>query len=225
MKNFDLKFRNKKFWIFDLDNTLYSASSGIFNKIDERMTKFISYKIQVTKEEAYKIQKKLYYKYGTTLFGLIKSYNIDPFEFLEYVHNVRFKSIKKSVKLKNLMDNLPGNKLIFTNGDEKWARKIIYALGIQDSIDEIFDIIKADFIPKPQVKTYQNFLKSLNINPEESVFFEDTERNLKYANSIGITTVHIDETLNNKNLKSFVDFRFKCIKTALETIDRNLNNN
>tara|TARA_B100000989_G_scaffold298558_1_gene288432 strand:+ start:830 stop:1507 length:678 start_codon:yes stop_codon:yes gene_type:complete len=225
VKILDLKFKKKKFWIFDLDNTLYKASSGIFKKIDNRMTKFISYKINVTKNEAFRIQKKLYQKYGTTLFGLMKSHNIDPFEFLEYVHNICLENIKKSEKLKNLIDSLPGNKLIFTNGDEKWARKVICALGIQNSIDEIFDIIKADFVPKPQIKTYKKFLKTFNINPEKSVFFEDTERNLKYANSVGITTVHIDEKLNDKYHKSFVDFRFKCIKTALETIDRNLNNN
>ena len=84
-----------KYWIFDLDNTLYKASSGIFKKIDNRMTKFISYKINVTKNEAFRIQKKLYQKYGTTLFGLMKSHNIDPFEFLEYVHNICLENIKK----------------------------------------------------------------------------------------------------------------------------------
>lgn len=224
MKNFNLKFKNKNFWIFDLDNTLYDASSGIFKKIDIRMTEFISKKIRVSGDEAYIIQKQLYKKYGTTLFGLIKSHSIDPFEFLEYVHNVSLKNIKKSKKLKDFIKQLPGNKLIFTNGDEKWARKIINALGIQDSIDGIFDIIKANFVPKPQLKTYDNFLRKFNINPQESVFFEDTERNLKYANSLGITTVLIDEELKNKKLKSFVDFRFKCIKTALETISKNLNN-
>ncbi len=225
MKKINLKFKNKNFWIFDLDNTLYNASTGIFKKIDKRMTEFISDKINVTKEESYKIQKNLYAKYGTTLFGLIKSHNVDPFEFLEYVHNVNLKNIKKSKKLKNCLERLPGNKLIFTNGDEKWARKIINALGIQDSIDEIFDIVKADFFPKPQAKTYENFLNKFNINPKESVFFEDTVRNLKYANIIGMTTVHIDEGLKNKNLKSFVDFRFKCIKTALEIISKNLHSN
>ena len=70
-----------KHWVFDLDNTLYPSSSNLFSKIDIRMKEFIIKNLNVEPEEAYKIQKKYYLEYGTTLSGLMKNHNILPKEF------------------------------------------------------------------------------------------------------------------------------------------------
>ena len=51
--NLDLK--KIKHWVFDLDNTLYPASSNLFSKIDIRMKEFIIHKLNVGAETAYKI--------------------------------------------------------------------------------------------------------------------------------------------------------------------------
>ena len=51
-----------KHWVFDLDNTLYPASSNLFSKIDIRMKRFIESKLDIDSEEAYAIQKKYYFK-------------------------------------------------------------------------------------------------------------------------------------------------------------------
>ena len=213
---------NKKYWIFDLDNTLYASSSGIFDEIDRRMKKFISNEFGISEKNSLSLQKKLYKKYGTTLYGLIKYYKINPIKFLDYVHDINLCKIEQSDFLKEYLNNLPGKKIIFTNGDAKWAKKILSALGIKNSFDGIFDIIKANYIPKPQKETYTNFIKNFDIDPSKSVFFEDTERNLEHAYKLGITTILIDEELKNKdaiNSKKFIDFRFKCIQTALKKIN------
>lgn len=216
-----MSLKDKKFWIFDLDNTLYSESTGIFNKIDENMKLYISKELNVSLKEAFILQKKLFRDYGTTLFGLMKFYNIDPINFLNFVHDINLSNLKKSSKLSNLIESLPGKKIVFTNGDEKWAKKILEALGIERSIHHIFDIIKSNYIPKPQKQTYINFIKKFKIDPCNSVFFEDTKRNLKYAHSLGMTTIHINEK-NNNGLEKFIDFQFSNIKLALNNIINNM---
>ena len=93
-------FNDKTTWLFDLDNTLYSENCGIFQQIDVKMKSFISEKLKITKQEAFKLQKLFYKKYGTTLFGLMQNYDIDPEEFLTFVHDINFDKLSNSYKLK-----------------------------------------------------------------------------------------------------------------------------
>lgn len=213
--------KEKKYWIFDLDNTLYSSSTKIFDLIDIRMKKFISRELKISQNEAFKIQKELYHEYGTTLSGLIKLYNVQPKKFLDYVHDIDLSKLKKSKELIKFLNHLPGKKIIFTNGDEKWAKRVLSSLGIVNLIDGIYDIIKANYLPKPQKKTYLNFIKRYDLNPNNSVFFEDTEINLKPAYDLGMTTIHIDLNYKKNNLKSFIDHKFNSINSALESINNN----
>ena len=46
---------NIKYWIFDLDNTLYSGDTKVFDPVDKKMSKYISDKLNVSIEEAKKI--------------------------------------------------------------------------------------------------------------------------------------------------------------------------
>ena len=214
-------FTRKNCWIFDLDNTLYPASTKIFDMIDVKMKSFISKKLDLPLEEAFILQKKFYKNYGTTLSGLMKFYKIDPDEFLDYVHNIDFSKIKKSKDLKQSINSLPGKKILYTNGDIKYAQKVLKALGIHKSITNIFDIKKANYIPKPKLVSYKKMIKQFEVDPKRSVFFEDIEKNLKPAFSLGITTVHIDiefDKKNQKKLKSFIDFKFKYIQSAITEI-------
>src|SRR5204863_3332672 len=76
------------FWVFDLDNTLYPASSGLFRQIDERMRAFVRARFGVNDGEAHAIQKGYYRSYGTTLNGLMHEHGVDPHEFLGFVHDI-----------------------------------------------------------------------------------------------------------------------------------------
>lgn len=214
--------KKKRIWIFDLDNTLYSPSTKIFDQIDIRMKIYISKKLKISENEAYHIQKQLYHKFGTTLYGLMKFYKIDPLDFLNFVHDINLSKLRKSVRLQRYFNMLIGKKIVFTNGDVNWAKRIIAALGLTNNLNKIFDIIAANYIPKPKIDSYLSLIKRYNINPKQAVFFEDTEKNLEPAFKLGITTVHIDLNHNKKypkKLKPFVNYRFKCIYSALENIN------
>ncbi len=190
------------------------------------MKVYISKKLNLSLADSFKLQKTLYKKYGTTLFGLMKFHGVEPVDFLDFVHDINLDGLKKSNELRFSIDSLPGEKYIYTNGDEKWAEKILNALGIEQSINKIFDIIKSGYIPKPQKENYSKFVKEFNVDPKKSVFFEDTKKNLEYAHTIGMITIHIDEKFDFKNddsnLESFIDFKFKCIKSALKVINHHV---
>ena len=215
-------FKGKNIWLFDLDNTLYDPNSGIFCQIDQRMKKFISIKLKISENEAFKIQKQFYKKYGTTLYGLMKNHKINPQEFLDFVHDINFKNLKKSKKLKNMINCLPGQKIIYTNGDYNYATKILNSLGILETISDIFDIKKANYFPKPMKTSINKLIREYNFDTKKIVYFDDLDKNLKSANLRGITTIHISENSNYK-IQSHIDFRFKTIINALDMIIKNLN--
>ncbi len=214
-------FQNKKNWLFDLDNTLYSPTLGIFSQIDLRMKKFISNKIGVTETHAFEIQKKFYKQYGTTLYGLTKHYNINPDEFLNFVHNICLKNLNKCDALRKKIIQLPGRKFIYTNGDSKYAAKILKSLGLNNIFSDIFDIKKANYFPKPMKTSLNKLIKNYDIKPNEIVYFDDLQKNLKTAFLKGITTVLISSA--NLSEKSYIDFRFKSIINALDMIIKTLN--
>ena len=215
-------FQSKSCWLFDLDNTLYSPKSKIFDQIDVRMKKYISKKLKISENEAFIIQKSFYKKYGTTLYGLMHKYNFDPDHFLNFVHNVDFTNLKKSKILFKNLELLPGTKIVYTNGDEKYARKVLEYLGIINIFDEIFDIKKANYLPKPMIRPLKKLLKKNKIEPKSCVYFEDLSKNLMPAHNIGITTIHITPNEIEKS-PPFINFRFKTIISALDMIKNCIN--
>jgi len=217
-------FEKKNFWIFDLDNTIYDPKSKIFDQIDLRMKQFISSRLNISKEEAFKIQKKFYNEYGTTLSGLMKHYQIQPNEFLKFVHDVDLSKLKKCSHLFKEINQLPGRKIIYTNGDQDYAKKVLNSLGVESLFEYILDITKSKYIPKPSVEPLITYLNKNNINLKTCVYFEDLEKNLENAHKYGITTVHIEDKINKKKTtQPFIDFRFKSILEALHTINKTYN--
>jgi len=188
-----LAVKNIKHWVFDLDNTLYPASSNLFSKIDVRMKKFIIRKLNVDSDQAYSIQKKYYFKYGTTLAGLMKNHDIPPREFLDYVHDIDVSSLKVNPKLKKILKSLPGKSYIYTNGSKNHAINVMKRLGINNFITNIFDIEDANYIPKPSMTSLKSFTKKFDIISKEAIFFEDIPKNLINAKKTGFTTVLIKD--------------------------------
>ena len=209
----------KKNWLFDLDNTLYSPNLGIFSQIDERMKKFISKKLELSETKSFILQKNFYKKYGTTLYGLMKHYEVDPQEFCNYVHNINLKNLKHSKSLRSKLQALPGRKIIYTNGDYKYAKKILRCLGIEDQFLDIFDITKSNYIPKPMKSSLNKLIKQYELNPLETAYFDDLEKNLMSASLKGFTTIHISEKSGSES-QSYIDFRFKTVINALDMISK-----
>ena len=180
-----------KYWLFDLDNTLYSGDTKVFDQVDKKMSKFISEKLKVSEEEAKKIQKNYFHEYNTTLNGMIKNHDIDATEFLEFVHDVNLDFLKKDEFLGNQINKLNGKKIIFTNGSKAHAANVTEKIGIDKLFDGVFDIVDSDFYPKPSMEHYKKIIENYNIEPEYCIFFEDIARNLKPAHELGMKTVWI----------------------------------
>lgn len=182
-------FDHIKFWVFDLDNTLYPASSSLFSQIDIRMGKFIADHFNLSAENAYRLQKKYYREHGTTLRGLMDLHDVDPIEFLDYVHDIDYQVLKPSPELGEILRILPGKKVVFTNGDRNHAGRVLDRLGVRDCFDGVFDIVAANFIPKPEKASYEAMMKTLHIEGDKAAMFEDMACNLVPAHAIGMTTI------------------------------------
>ena len=201
-----------KFWLFDLDNTLYSGDTKVFDQVDKKMSKFISEKLKVSLEEAKKIQKNYFHEYNTTLNGMIKNHDIDANEFLEFVHDVDLEFLKKDEPLKIEIEKLKGKKIIFTNGSKAHASNVTSRIGIEQLFDGVFDIVDSDFYPKPSMEPYKKIIENYKIVPEYCIFFEDIARNLKPAYELGMKTVWIEN--NEPWAAKYSDEEFVNYKTG-----------
>jgi len=204
-------FESIKYWIFDLDNTLYSGNTKVFEQVDIKMSKYISEKLNINIEEAKKIQKNYFHEYNTTLNGMIKNHKINPDEFLEFVHDINIDFLEKDQKLSEEIKKLEGKKIIFTNGSRKHALNVTKKIGIDQHFDDIFDIVDCDFIPKPLTEPYKKLVKKHKIDPKLCVLVEDIARNLKPAYEMGMKTVWIEN--EEPWARKFSDSNFINYKT------------
>lgn len=211
-------------WIFDLDNTIYDINLGLFKKISNRITDFIMSKYSLDIDQAKKIQKEYYLKYGLTLRGLIVEKKLEPEEFLDYVHDVEHPELKKNDQLISKIRILEGKKIIFTNATSKHAKKILKILELEHDFDQIIDIKDLEYIPKPDKRSYKKLLECLNLNKEnlnKTIFVEDTVKNLIPAKELGITTVWMKNSINEKDFIknfNFIDYSFNNLNEFLDTI-------
>ncbi len=205
------KLQAIKCWIFDLDNTLYSGKTRVFEQVDKKMSKYISEKLNVNIVEAKEIQKNYFYEYNTTLNGMINNHKIDANEFLEFVHDVNIDFLKKDSLLNEELMKLDGKKIIFTNSSRKHAMNVIRKIGIDQHFDDIFDIVDSEFVPKPDIVSYKKLVEKHKIDPKLCVFIEDIARNLKPAYEMGMKTIWIEN--DEPWAKKFSDSDFVNYKT------------
>ncbi|UAK23594.1 pyrimidine 5'-nucleotidase [Sphingomonas nostoxanthinifaciens] len=179
-------------WIFDLDNTLYPASCDLFGLIDQRMTAYVAQVTGLPRHEAYALQKRFFREHGTTLAGLSIEYDVDPHEFLADVHAIELDALSEDRRLIDALARLPGRKLVFTNGDAPYARRVLDRLGLSRTFEAIHDIHACGLRPKPDPHAYASMLASFRIEPTRALFAEDMARNLKPAKALGMTTLWVD---------------------------------
>ncbi|TCD16476.1 pyrimidine 5'-nucleotidase [Oricola cellulosilytica] len=182
-------FRHVREWVFDLDNTLYPHHSNLFSQIDQRMTGYVSELLQLPREEARRVQKDFYLRYGTTLKGLMEHHGVDPDDFLEKVHDIDYSWVDPDPALGAAIRDLPGRKFIFTNGDKGHAERTARQLGILDHFDDIFDVVAADLVPKPASESYDKFRALYRVDCTRAAMFEDLARNLVVPKELGMTTI------------------------------------
>jgi len=176
-------------WLFDLDNTLYPASSGFMGGLESRMTDYVQKVTGLPRDEAYRLQKKYLAEYGLTLGGLVAHHGVDPADYHAMFDDLPLEVLSQDPALIAAIARLPGRRLIFTNANDVHAERVLKRLGLHHLFDDVFHIALAAYVPKPSRKAFAAMDAAHGIAPAATAFFEDSERNLEPAAELGMTTV------------------------------------
>ena len=211
-------------WIFDLDNTLYSADSGIFQQVHQLMGEFISNNLNMEISEAKKLQSKYYKQHGTTLRGMMDNHGVDPDYFLDEVHRLDYSIVGPNQLLNDELEKLEGRKIIYTNANEKHVLDVLKRINLSDYFDEIFDIKLANYIPKPEIKPYEQIIELFKIDASSSAMFDDIAKNLVPAKKVGFTPVWIDAGYENfsddiKASRDYLDYETRNLSLFLKDVN------
>ena len=188
--------KEMKYLLLDLDGVCYGSHNGyplekVFGLVSKRMTLFIQEKLGLDEKKAKELQTNYFYKYNTSLNGLMLHHNVIGDEFLKYVHDIDISFMKEDKIMRNELENLNMEKFIFTNGSAEHAQNILTRLGIFDLFgkEKVFDIKDAGYVPKPEAQTFDLMVKKFGIKPKETIYIEDIAKNLSTGFEKGCTTV------------------------------------
>ena len=188
--------KEMKYLLLDLDGVCYGSHNGyplekVFGLVSKRMTLFIQEKLGLDEKKAKELQTNYFYKYNTSLNGLMLHHNVIGDEFLKYVHDIDISFMKEDKILRSELENLDMEKFIFTNGSAEHAQNILTRLGIYDLFgkEKVFDIKDAGYVPKPEAQTFDLMVKKFGIKPKETIYIEDIAKNLSTGFEKGCTTV------------------------------------
>ena len=213
--------KNIKNILFDCDGVLYQDLESVFGQVSKRMTKYISDKLKIDLIEAKELQTNYFHKYNTSLNGLMIHHDIPPIDFLQYVHDIDLSFMKKDVVLRSEIEKLNLRKFVFTNGSKEHVKNITTHLGIDDLFEDVFDIVDADFHPKPEAKAFDLMIKKFKIDPSETLYIEDIAKNLSIGKERGTTTVWL---INNEywgkkeSDKEYIDYKIENLSLFLKEI-------
>ena len=197
-------------WVFDLDNTLYKAECGLFDKVHILMGKFIEERLDLSSGEAQALRSKYYHQYGTTLRGLMIEHQINPDEYLEYVHQINYDVVIPNESLADTIKRLDGKKFIFTNANYGHVEKVLEKLNMKNIFDGCFDISESNYLPKPHKEIYDAFQNKFNLDNTKTAMFEDLHINLKEPYSMGWETIWVTNNLEynlNKDVNQQEDIQ------------------
>ena len=215
------ELKNIKNILFDCDGVLYQDLEAVFGQVSKRMTNYISKKLNLDIKKAKDLQTNYFHKYNTSLNGLMIHHDIEPKDFLKYVHDIDLAFMNKDLVLRKELINLNLKKFVFTNGSKEHVENIIKHLGIEDQFNGIFDIVDAEFHPKPEAKAFDLMIKKFKIDPKETIYIEDIAKNLSIAKVRGSTTVWLinDEYWGKKESdKDYIDYKIENLSLFLKEI-------
>ena len=223
-----MNLKDKRCLLLDLDGVCYGKHNNyslekVFGQVSQRMTKFISEKLKIDINAAKELQTSYFYKYNTSLNGLMIHHDILPQEFLEYVHTIDLSFMKEDIVMRSELEQLNMEKFIFTNGSAKHAENILTHLGVYDLFgrDKVFDIQDAGYVPKPEAKTFDLMVKKFGINPKETIYIEDIAKNLSIGYERGCTTVWLinDEHFGKMDSdKDYISHKIENLSLFLKEI-------
>ncbi len=187
-----------RYALFDLDDTLYSSSTGLWDAIGERIHRYMVERLGLNPAEAPALRHRYFDAFGTTLNGLRHNFNIDPEDYLAFVHDLPLEQyLQPDPALNAMLARLPLTKAIFTNADAPHARRVLERLGVARHFKQIIDIHALAFVNKPEPGAYTRALELLSAQPAECLFVEDSRRNLLPARALGMLTVLVGGQANS----------------------------
>ena len=184
-------FSHVRAWVFDLDNTLYPPSTGLFAQIEPRMTAYVARAVGVDLDEANRLRDLYWRQYGTTLAGLMAEHDVDPGPYLDEVHEIDFSVLDPAPELARAIAALPGRKIVYTNGCEPYARNVLAARGLTEVFDAVYGVEHAGFRPKPEQAAFEAVFALDDLPADQGAMFEDDTRNLAAPHAMGMRTVHV----------------------------------
>lgn len=181
-------FDHVSVWIFDLDNTLYPREIDLFSQIERRMTDYVMRALDVDRPRADELRRHYWREHGTTLAGLMAEHALDPLPYLRDVHDIDFSVLPADPALAAAIAALPGRKIIHTNADSLYARRVLERRGL-DLFEAIYGIEEVGFHPKPDPRAFAAVLDQHGIDPTQAAMFEDDPRNLLVPAQLGMQTI------------------------------------
>lgn len=176
-------------WIFDLDNTLYSASERLSAQTNRLLGTFVSEFLGVDLEEARRIQKAYFREYGLTLRGLMVNHGLDPSVYSAHMMQADLSDIEPDPALADAIARLEGRKVVYTNAFTRHAEEVLARLGMDGHFEAVHDIEAADYVAKPAADAYRELCRRHGIDARRAVMIDDIARNLEPAADLGMTTV------------------------------------
>jgi putative hydrolase of the HAD superfamily len=178
-------------WVFDLDNTLYPPSADLFGLMDARFSTYVARVTGFDKAQALRLCGEYWATYGSTLVGLMEHYDIDPHHFLADVHDIDISHLRPDPALQSAIASLPGRRIVYTNGSENHAKRVLAARGLTREFDAVYGVEHADFKPKPTHDAFSRVFAKDGVTPTKAAMFEDESRNLAVPHALGMRTVHV----------------------------------
>ena len=212
---------NIKNILFDCDGVLYQDLEAVFGQVSKKMTEYISKKLHIDLIKAKELQTNYFHKYNTSLNGLMIHHDIPPREFLDYVHDIDLSFLEKDKTLRYELENIKLNKYVFTNGSKEHVKNITTHLGIDDQFDGVFDIVDAEYHPKPEAITFDLMVQKFKIDPNETLYIADIAKNLSIGNERGTFTAWLinDEYWGKKESeKDYIDYKIENLSLFLKEI-------
>lgn len=184
-------FSHVTHWVFDLDDTLYPPRARLFDQVRARMTQYVMDTLKLTHGEADRLRYDYWRRYGTTLAGLMREHGIDPVPYLAYVHDISFDHLEPDAALAGHIADLPGRRIVYTNGSAPYAERVLAARGLTGLFDAIYGVEHADFRPKPEREAFETVFALDGLQSHLAAMFEDDPRNLSAPHAMGMRTVHV----------------------------------
>ncbi len=184
-------FSHVSTWVFDLDNTLYPPQARLFDQIEQKMTAFVMDALGVDRPHADMLRQKYWREYGTTLTGLMREHDVDPAPYLVEVHDISLEHLEHDAHLATNIRELPGRRIVYTNGTAPYAERVLAARGLSNLFDAVYGVEHANFLPKPERAAFETIFKLDGVSTETAAMFEDDPRNLQAPHDLGMRTVHV----------------------------------